>query len=42
MGLDINIETKHDSYYNQNYFFLHEDLDCSQMYNFVLNHNYEF
>ncbi len=42
MGLDINIETKHDSYYNKNYIFLHEDLDYSQMYNFVFNHDDKF
>jgi hypothetical protein len=27
MGLYIKIETKHDSYYNKNYYFLHADLD---------------
>ncbi len=42
MGPDINIETKHDSYYNKNYIFLHEDLDYSQMYNFVLNYDDKF
>jgi len=34
MGLDINIETKHDLNYNKNYIFLHKDLDYSQMYSF--------
>jgi hypothetical protein len=44
MGLDINIGTKHDSYCNKNYIFLHEDLDCNQMYtlleilSFTTNH----
>jgi hypothetical protein len=38
MGLNINIVTKYDLYYNKNYYFLHEDLDYSQMYTFVLNH----
>jgi hypothetical protein len=42
LGLDNNIETKHDSYYNKNYIFLHEDLDYNQMYNFVLNHDDKF
>jgi hypothetical protein len=42
LELDINIETKHDSYYNKNYIFLHEDLDCNQMYNFVFNHDDKF
>ncbi len=43
MGLDINIETKHDSYYNKNYIFMHEeDLDYSQMYDFVFNHGDKF
>jgi hypothetical protein len=35
LGLDINIETKHDSYYNKT-IFLHEDLDYNQMYNYFL------
>jgi hypothetical protein len=39
MGQHINIETKHDSYYNKNYMFLNEDLDYSQMYNFPFNHD---
>jgi hypothetical protein len=42
LGLDINIETKHDSYYNKNYIFLHEDLNYNQMYNFVFNHDDKF
>ncbi len=42
MGLYINIETKHDSCYNNFYLFLHEDLDYSQMYNFVFNHDDKF
>ncbi len=42
MALDTNIETKHDSYYNNNYIFLHEDPDYSQMYNFVFNHDDKF
>jgi hypothetical protein len=29
MGLDIIIETKHGSYYNKFFKFLHEDLDYS-------------
>jgi hypothetical protein len=33
MGLDINIETKHNSHYNKSYIFLHENIDYSQMYN---------
>jgi hypothetical protein len=40
--LDINIETKHDSNYDKKYSFLHEDLDYSQMYNFVFNHDDKF
>jgi len=39
MGLDINIETKHDSNYNNFNFFWHENIDYSQMYNFVFNHD---
>ncbi len=39
MGLDINIETKHDSNYNFILFFLHENIDYIQMYNFVFNHD---
>jgi hypothetical protein len=39
MQLDINIETKHDSYYNKSYIFLHEDLNYNQMYNFVFIHD---
>ncbi len=42
LGLDINIETKHDSYYNENYFFLHENLNYNQMYNFVFKHDDNF
>jgi hypothetical protein len=42
VGLDINIETKHDSYYSKNYIFLHEDLDYSQMYNFFFSHDDKF
>jgi hypothetical protein len=42
LGLDINIETKDDSYYNKNYIFLHEDLDYNQMYSFVFNHGDKF
>jgi len=42
LGLDINIETKNDSKYNKNYIFLHEDLNYSQMYNFVLNRDDKF
>jgi hypothetical protein len=40
--LDINIETKHDSYYIYNFFlniFFHVDLDYGQMYSFVFNHD---
>jgi len=42
MRLDINIDTKHHSYYNKNYIFLHEDLDYNQIYNFVFNHDDKF
>jgi hypothetical protein len=42
MGLDINIETKHDSYYNNNYIFLHKDLNYNQMYIFVFHHGDNF
>ncbi len=42
MGLDIDIETKHDSYYNKNYIFLHNNLNYSQMYNFVVNNDDNF
>jgi hypothetical protein len=42
MGLDINIETKHNSYYNNNLKKFHEDLDYNQMYNFVFNHDDKF
>jgi hypothetical protein len=42
LGLNINIETKHDSNHNKNFFFLHEDLDYSQTYNFVFNHDDKF
>jgi hypothetical protein len=42
LGLDVNIETKHDSHYNKNFFFLDEDLDYSQIYNFVFNHDDKF
>jgi hypothetical protein len=38
MGLNINIVTKHDPYYNINYYFLHEELDYNQMYTFLFNH----
>jgi hypothetical protein len=39
MGLDINIETKHDSNYYFIFIFLHENIDYIQMYNFVFNHD---
>jgi hypothetical protein len=26
----LNIETEHDSHYNKNFFFLHENLDYNQ------------
>jgi len=42
LGLDINIESKHDSYYNFYFIFLHEDLDYNQMYNFDFNHDDKF
>jgi len=42
LGLDINIETKHDSYYNKFYIFLHEDQDYSLKYIFFLNHDDKF
>jgi hypothetical protein len=42
MGLNINIETKHNPYYNKFFLKLREDLDCNQMYTFVLNHDYKF
>jgi hypothetical protein len=42
MALDMSIETKHDSCYNKNYIFLHEDLDHNQMYNFFFNHDDKF
>jgi len=41
LGLNINIMTKHDQYYNQIFFF-HEDLDYIQMDNFILNLDYKF
>jgi len=41
MGLNINIETKNDTYYNNIYIF-HEDLNYNQMYTFVFNHDYKF
>jgi hypothetical protein len=42
LNIISGVETKHDSYYNKNYIFLHEDLDYSQKYNFVFNHDDKF
>ncbi len=42
MWLDINIETKHDSYYNIYIYILHVDLNYGQMYSFVFNHDDKF
>jgi hypothetical protein len=38
LNVIFGIEIKHASYYNKNY-FLHEDLDYSQMCNFVFKHD---
>jgi hypothetical protein len=42
LGLNINIVTKHDAYYNKNYYYLHEDLDYNQMHTFVFNYDHNF
>jgi hypothetical protein len=44
MQLDINIDTKHDSYYIILYYIIlfHEDFDYNQIYNFVFNHDDKF
>jgi hypothetical protein len=42
MGLDINIETKMTHIIINNNNLLHEDLNYSQMYSFVFNHDDKF
>jgi hypothetical protein len=42
LGQDVNIETKHESYYNNIKNIWHENLDYSQMYNFISNHDDKF